>query len=77
MNEAEKVLQALTEEYNDYTYYPKLKDYYAAVKSYVEFYTSPSGSFKQLSDTINNYEMKLGLSNQMLVSCSTNKSESY
>lgn len=56
MNEAEKVLQALTEEYNDYTYYPKLKDYYAAVKSYVEFYTSPSGSFKQLSDTINNYE---------------------
>lgn len=56
MAEAEKVLQSLTEEYNDYTYYPKLKDYYAAVKSYVEFYTNPSGSFKQLADTINNYE---------------------
>lgn len=56
MADAEKVLQALTEEYDDYTYYPKLKDYYASIKSYVEFFTSPSGSFKQLADTINNYE---------------------
>lgn len=53
---AEKVLQALTDEYDDYTYYPKLKDYYASIKSYVEFFTSPSGSFNQLADTINNYE---------------------
>lgn len=56
MADAEKVLQALTEEYDDYTYYPKLKDYYASIKSYVEFFTSPSGSFNQLADTINNYE---------------------
>ena len=56
MATAEEVLQLLTEEYDDYTYYPKLKDYYAAIKSYVEFFTSPSGSFKQLADTINNYE---------------------
>lgn len=56
MADAEKVLQSLTEEYDDYTYYPKLKDYYAAIKSYVEFFTSPSGSFKQLADTINSYE---------------------
>jgi hypothetical protein len=56
MAEAEKVLQSLTEEYDDYTYYPKLKDYYASVKSYVEFFTSPSGSFNQLANTINNYE---------------------
>lgn len=56
MEDAEKVLQALTEEYDDYTYYPKLKDYYAAIKSYVEFFVSPTGSFKQLADTVNNYE---------------------
>lgn len=56
MADAEKVLQTLTEEYDDYTYYPKLKDYYAAVKSYVEFFSSPSGSFNQLADTINSYE---------------------
>lgn len=56
MADAEKVLQKLTEEYDDYTYYPKLKDYYAAIKSYVEFFTSPSGSFMQLADTINSYE---------------------
>lgn len=56
MSDAEKVLQTLTEEYDDYTYYPKLKDYYSAIKSYVEFYTNPSGSFNQLADTINGYE---------------------
>ena len=36
--------------------YPKLKEYYSSIKSYVEFFTSPSGSFKQLADTINTYE---------------------
>lgn len=56
MAEAEKTLQTLTEEYNDYAYYPKLKDYFSAIKSYVEFFRSPTGSFKQLADTINNYE---------------------
>jgi len=56
MAAAEKVLQSLTEEYDDYTYYPKLKEYYSAIKSYVDFFTSPSGSFNQLADTINSYE---------------------
>ena len=56
MEDAEKILQELTAEYDDYTYYPKLKDYYAAVKSYVEFFSSPSGSFNQLVSTINDYE---------------------
>lgn len=59
MADAEKILQTLTEEYDDYTYYPKLKDYYAAIKSYAEFFKSPSGSFNQLADTINNYESKI------------------
>lgn len=56
MAEAGSVLQALTNEYDDYTYYPKLKEYYSSIKSYVEFFTNPSGSFKQLADTINTYE---------------------
>ena len=56
MANAEKILQTLTKEFDDYTYYPKLKDYYASVKSYVEFFTNPTGSFNQLVDTINNYE---------------------
>lgn len=56
MKGAEDVLQELTNEYDDYTYYPKLKEYYAAVSSYADFYTNPSGSFKQLADTINDYE---------------------
>lgn len=56
MADAEKTLQLLTNTYEDYTYYPKLKEHYSTVKSYVDFFMSPSGSFKQLADTINNYE---------------------
>lgn len=59
MDEAEKILQTLTTEYQDYAYYPKLKDYYSSIKSYVEFFTSPSGSFNQLADTVNDYENKI------------------
>lgn len=56
MADSLSILQELTETYNDYEYYPKLKEYYAKVSSYVEFFNSPSGSFKQLADTINDYE---------------------
>lgn len=56
MAEAETTLQTLVDEYSDYTYYPKLKEYFSAVSSYAQFFISPSGSFKQLADTINNYE---------------------
>lgn len=56
MLEAENILQELTSTYDDYTYYPKLKDYYAAVSSYVNFFVSPTGSFKQLADTVKEFE---------------------
>jgi len=56
MADAEKTLQALTNTYDDYTYYPKLKAYYSSIKSYTDFFISPSGSFNQLADTVNDYE---------------------
>lgn len=56
MGEANDILQELTATYGDYEYYPKLKEYYAKVSSYVDFFRSPSGSFNQLADTINDYE---------------------
>lgn len=56
MNEAQTLLQELTATYDDYTYYPKLKDYYSAVDSYANFFSNTTGSFSQLADTINNYE---------------------
>lgn len=56
MKDAQSILQELTGEYADYKYYPKLKEYYATVSSYAEFFKSPTGSFEQLKDTINNYE---------------------
>lgn len=56
MEGAQKTLQILTEQYGDYTYYPKLKEYYSAIGSYVEFFKNPTGSFNQLVDTVNNFE---------------------
>lgn len=53
---AQAIMQELTTMYDDYTYYPELKKYYASVSSYVEFFNSPSGSFNQLSTTVDNYE---------------------
>ena len=59
LEEASAILQELTTTYDDYTYYPKLKDYYSAVSSYADFFLAPTGSFKQLSDTINQYETNI------------------
>ena len=56
LSEAQTIMQALTDTYGDYEYYPKLKEYYSKVSSYAEFFENPSGSFKQLADTINDYE---------------------
>lgn len=54
--ESLSILSELTEKYDDYEFYPKLKEYYAKVSSYAEFFKSPTGSFDQLADTINDYE---------------------
>ena len=59
MSEAQSILQELTTTYGDYTYYPKLKDYYVAVDSYATFFLEPTCSFDQLLDTINNYEKNI------------------
>lgn len=56
MLEAQNILQELTTTYEDYTYYPKLKEYYAAVSSYVEFFKNPTCSFNQLADTVKEFE---------------------
>ena len=54
--DVQKTLQQLTDQYGDYEYYPKLKEYYSRVSSYADFFKSPTGSFNQLADTINDYE---------------------
>ncbi|GEM_PF-2029597 len=56
LSSAFQLLQELTDEYEDFTYYPKLKEYYSKVSSYFDFFQNPTGSFKQLADTINDYE---------------------
>ena len=53
---AKDTLKIMTNDFDDYKHYPTLKDFYSKVSSYAEFAQSPSGSFQQLKDTINDYE---------------------
>ena len=64
LKEASDILNKMTSIYDDSTYYPKLKDYYNAVKTYFDFFKSPSGSFSQLTDSINSYEKTIKASKQ-------------
>ena len=64
LKEASDILNTMTSIYDDSTYYPKLKDYYNAVKTYFDFFKSPSGSFSQLTDSINSYEKTIKASKQ-------------
>ncbi len=56
ITKAKEELKKITNEYFDYTDYHTLKEYYTAISGYFEFCYSPSGSFSQLSTTIDNYE---------------------
>ena len=56
---AKSELKSMTQKYSDYTYYPALKQFYAQVVSYAEFITKPTGSFRELKSTIENYENEI------------------
>lgn len=56
LDSAKEKIKSLTTEYKDITGYSTLKAYYSEVSSYFEFCKVPTGSFKQLSTTIDNYE---------------------
>lgn len=56
---AKNTLKSMTKKYSDYEYYPILKEYYSKVSSYYQFVYAPTGSFKQLADTVNDYENNL------------------
>ena len=56
LESAKENIKCLTSEYSDVTGYATLKTYYSEVLSYLEFCKSPSGSFKQLGTTIDNYQ---------------------
>jgi hypothetical protein len=59
LSSAKNSLKSVTSEYSDYTGYPTLKSFYSEVSSYLEFASSPSGSFSQVKTTIDNYETKI------------------
>ena len=56
LNDAESLLQKLSGNTSNSEYHAKLTEYYAKVASYAEFFENTTGSFSQLSSTINDYE---------------------
>lgn len=59
LNSVKDTLQTMSNKYSDYEYYPKLKEYYSKASSYYKFVSSPTGSFEQLANTVNDYENNL------------------
>ena len=57
LSEAKAQMKTLSEKYSDYTYYPKLKEFYTTVDSFFHFCEDPFGnSFKQMTDAIEKYK---------------------
>lgn len=56
LDEAQKSLQEMAEQYGDSDNYIKLKEYYVKVKAYADFFKSPTGSFSELAATMTGYE---------------------
>ena len=55
LDSAKELMKKMSEQYSDYEHYPKLKEYYTTTKSYFAFCQSPTGSFEQIKNTINDY----------------------
>lgn len=55
LDEAKTQMKELSEKYADYEHYPNLKGYYTTTKSFFDFCQSPTGSFEQIKETINDY----------------------
>lgn len=55
LDNAKSLMKELSEKYSDYEHYPNLKGYYTTTKSFFDFCQSPTGSFNQLVNTINDY----------------------
>lgn len=56
LDEAQKSLQEMAEQYGDSENYAKLKEYYVKVKAYADFFKSPTGSLSDLASTMTGYE---------------------
>lgn len=57
--EVKALLKEMDPAYENQTYYSILKDYYSDSLAYYDFVTSPTGSFSQLSTTLNGHTSKL------------------
>jgi len=56
LDTAKMQMRDLSENYSDYEHYPALKGYYTTTNSFFDFCQTPTGSFEQLTTTIEDYE---------------------
>ena len=59
LSESKALLKEMDSKYDDKTYFSILKEYYTDTLSYYDFVSAPSGSFSQLSTTLNGYTSKI------------------
>ena len=55
LDDAKKQIQSMDKSYTSYNAFSELSSYYSAASSYFDFCYSPSGSFSQLSATLNGF----------------------
>lgn len=59
LDSAKEKMKELSESYGDYEHYPNLKGFYTTTRSFLEFCQKPTGSFEQITTTINDYNNKI------------------
>ena len=59
INDALTLIQKISEKNREYTKHNELSNYYSFVLAYYNFAKSPTGSFNQLSNTIDNYQTQI------------------
>lgn len=55
LTDAKLLMKEMSEKYSDYEHYSNLKGYYTTTNAFFEFCQNPTGSFRQVQDTINSY----------------------
>ena len=56
LDAAKAQMKELSSNYSDYEHYPNLKGYFTTTSSFFDFCQNPTGSFEQVTETVNDYE---------------------
>ena len=55
LTSAKAQMKEMSEKYSDYEHYSNLKEYFTSVSAFFDFCKSPTGSYEQAIETMNDY----------------------